>query len=192
MLWKRIFGQRQRDDRPYIVYGQVVAQARSPGFYLHAGVPDTVEGRYEMVLLHAYLILRRLQKQGSEAKAFGQRFFDVMFDDLDQTLRELGVGDLVVGKRINKLASGFYGRIAAYDAALAANDAPGAPNALEEALQRNVYQELEADPACLRRLADYVRKADAQLAGQSAEDVMEGKLVFPESPQAGNASGEAN
>ncbi len=178
MIWKRFFGRRERDDVAYALYNALVAQARSPGLYVHAGVPDTVEGRYEMVMLHAFLLLRRLKAHGEPARELGQRVFDVLFDDMDQTLREMGVGDLSVGKKIKGLAAAFYGRIAAYDEGFAVADG----SVLEQALRRNVFASAAPGPAEVAALADYVRSSDAALAGQGAEALMAGMVRFAPEP----------
>jgi cytochrome b pre-mRNA-processing protein 3 len=124
MIWKRIFGRSGDEDTPYVLYGALVGQARNPAFYRDMGVPDTVEGRFEMVALHVFLALRRLRAGGEPGKDLGQKLFDVLFDDMDQTLREMGVGDLSVGKKIKAMASSFYGRMQAYDERQARSGAP--------------------------------------------------------------------
>ncbi|HEY4343170.1 MAG TPA: ubiquinol-cytochrome C chaperone family protein [Parvibaculum sp.] len=183
MIWKTIFGRTERESEAYAIYGTLVSQARSPALYLHAGVPDTLEGRFEMVVLHAFLVLRRLKAaSGPEtgpAKAFGQRIFDVLFDDMDQTLRELGVGDLSVGKKIKALASSFYGRVAAYDGGLDASD----PSVLEEALKRNVFAEMDPSAAEVTALADYVRRASTALDGLPIAGLLKGSVSFAALPE---------
>ena len=148
-------------------YAAIVAQARQPAFYAALQVPDTPQGRFEMVLLHACLALRRL----SGEPAFGQALFDLMFADFDVNLRELGVGDLGVGKRVYGWAAAFRGRAATYAAGLIGEID------LAAALARNVYASRpEADPA---PLADYVRRAAAALALYAPEAVMAGALAWP-------------
>ncbi len=110
----------------------IVAQARLPAFYERFGVPDTVNGRFDMVLLHLWLVLRRL-RTGTEGTALAQALFDHFCSDMDDNLREMGVGDLSVPKRMVKFAEAFYGRTAAYDAALKADGSE-----LAQALARNV------------------------------------------------------
>lgn len=182
MIWKRIFGRTERESEAYAIYGALVSQARSPALYLHAGVPDTLEGRFEMVVLHAFLILRRLKAargpEAGPAKVLGQRIFDILFDDMDQTLREIGVGDLSVGKKIKALASSFYGRVAAYDKGL---DAPDA-GVLEDALKRNVFAEMDPSAVEVTMLADYVRRADAVLGGLSIDAMLKGNVAFAALP----------
>jgi cytochrome b pre-mRNA-processing protein 3 len=140
------------------LYGRLVEQARAPGFYGAGGVPDSLDGRYEMVVLHVFLALRRLKREGAAAGARAQALFDAMFADMDRSLREIGVGDLSVGKRVKEMARGLYGRIAAYEAGLERPD----DDALEQALKRNVYGTV-ATPAAPApaRLARYVRAAAA-------------------------------
>ena len=106
---------RQAADQ---LYRAMVEQARRPAFYRELGVPDTPEGRFEMIALHAALVLRRLRREGLPGQALGQALFDLMFADLDAGLRELGVGDLGVGTYIKRLAGQFYARLAALDEGL--------------------------------------------------------------------------
>ena len=164
------------------LYGAIVAQARSPAFYTHYGVPDTVEGRFELLVLHLVLMLRRFGG-GDEAvsgqdrhdgRAFGQNLFDRFCRDLDHNLREMGVGDLAVPKRMRRFAEAFYGRQAAYLAALAGAD----PHALENALARNIFAETTADQRAAR-LARYTGAAAGKLdtAGEGA--LAAGEAAFP-------------
>src|SRR6476660_9122950 len=115
------FLKRSRDNAgiPAALYGAIVAQARNPGLYADLAVPDTVTGRFEMVILHSALVLRHLRADDA-AKAVAQEVFDLFCADMDRSLRELGVGDLAVGKRMREMAGIFYGRADAYDNALLA------------------------------------------------------------------------
>src|SRR5687767_4178845 len=113
------------------LYAAAVAQARRPEFYASLGVPDTIDGRFELVALHTFLVLRRLKGQGQAAEA-GQALVDLFIQDMDASLRELGAGDLGVGRKVKAMAQAFYGRIAAYDSGLA-----GSAATLEAALRRN-------------------------------------------------------
>ena len=174
MIWKRIFGRSRDEDTPYVLYGLLVGQARDPAFYRDMGVPDTAEGRFEMVALHVFLALRRLRTCGEAGKELGQKLFDVMFDDMDQTLREMGVGDLSVGKKIKAMASSFYGRMQAYDEALAGTG----DGKLEAAFRRNILTETAAAEPHAAALAAYVRRVDGELAAQSPSEVLAGRVVF--------------
>ncbi|MDR3500383.1 MAG: ubiquinol-cytochrome C chaperone family protein [Parvibaculum sp.] len=174
MIWKRFFGRSDVEAPAFALYGCIVAQARRPEFYLRAGVPDTLEGRFEMLMLNAFLVLHRLKAAGEPAKALGQRVFDILFDDMDQTLREIGIGDLSVGKKIKTMAAAFYGRIAAYDEALGAADEA----ALEQAIRRNVFDGLEPKAEEVALLSVYVRRASDALARQGDAALIEGRADF--------------
>ena len=171
--------RRNRLERPaYLLYGAAVAAARNPVFYADLGVPDTVDGRFDMVSLHVYLVVRRLGQLAEPGPKLAQAVFDAMFSDMDVNLREMGVGDLSVGRRNRAMWEAFHGRAAAYQTALATAD--GA--ALEEALRRNVWR--GALPATgddvLARLAGIVRRHDAALATQDLVTLREGKVTFAE------------
>ena len=100
------------------LYAALVQKARDPKFYTDLAVPDTVDGRFDMVVIHAMLVMRRLRETPAEVHTTGQRLFDLMFTDMDRSLREMGVGDLSVGTHVRKMAKAFYGRAAAYEAGL--------------------------------------------------------------------------
>jgi cytochrome b pre-mRNA-processing protein 3 len=163
------------------LYGMIVAQARAAPFYRICRVPDTVNGRFEMVVLHTVLVVRRLESEPLPVRQIGQALFDRFCADMDGSLREMGIGDLAVPAKMRKIGEAFYGRQAAYEAALAAGDA--AP--LVAALKRNVFgagAETQAPTAGLGAigLAAYVRAAAAQLASQSGEALSRAELSFPD------------
>src|SRR5690242_16226463 len=145
----RLFRPDPRTATIRSLYGTIVAQARLPEFYARYGVPDTVEGRFEMIVLHLALFLRRLRRETGEAQALGQAVFDLFCRDMDHNLREMGVGDLRVPKEMRRLAEAFYGRLEAYDRGLNATT----PETLTAALVRNV---LAGASANAERLAIYV------------------------------------
>src|SRR3954470_6667893 len=136
------------------LYGMIVAQSRSRAFYLGYGVPDTVSGRLDMIVLHLVLLLRELPSENGGASPTGQHLFDRFCRDIDDNFREMGVGDLTVPKEMRRGAGGFYGRAKAYDGALEAGDA----SALGAAAARNVFGVAEP-PLGARRLAAYMREA---------------------------------
>lgn len=156
------------------LYAAAVEQARAEPLYADFGVPDTVEGRFEMVTLHVYLILRRLKGGAPGAREAGQKLFDAMFQDMDRSLRELGVGDLSVARKIRALAENFYGRVAVFEDALR-DDAP--PEMLDAALGRNVYEDETSEEAL--RLARYVRAAADAVAAQPLNHLIGGAVRFP-------------
>ena len=167
------------------LYRVCVVQARSPEFYADCGVPDTLDGRFETIALHVFLVLRRLgseQADRARAQKLAQSLFDTMFLDMDENLREIGVGDLSVGKKIKEMAKALYGRIAAYEDGLAGDDAY-----LSEVVRRNLYGtvlegDVVVDPAILQAVAGYMRRAERLLADRPLSDLLAGKMEFCEPP----------
>ena len=154
MVLSKFFKRDPWEVRARALYDRVVAQARQPGFYRDCGVPDSVDGRFELIALHAFLVLHRLKTDPSDTEALGQALFDIMFQDMDQSLRELGAGDLGVGPRVKRMAQGLYGRIAAYEAGLS-----GPAAELEAALRRNLFGTVTPEPEQVRAMAAYLRGA---------------------------------
>ena len=113
--------RRNRFRAPaHAAYVSIVEQAREPGLFLNLGVPDTLDGRFETIAVHMFLVLNRLKAEHETTAEFAQALFDAMFADLDRSLREMGATDIGVGKRVKEMAKGFYGRIKAYEDGLAA------------------------------------------------------------------------
>ena len=152
------------------LYRACVAQARQPVFYADLHVPDTVEGRYDLLILHVILILHRLQEQGRAA----QQLFDILFADMDRNLREMGVSDIRIAKKIKPLLEAFYGRAQAYTQALAATD-----ETLTQTLNRNIYG-ASASPEDSRLLTNYVRHLHTTLAAAKMDAILSGSISFPQ------------
>ena len=156
------FLRRNRHERAgYLLYGAAVAAARDPFLYATVGVPDTLGGRFDLVGLHAFLVIRHLQAQPAPGPALAQAVFDAMFNDMDVNLREMGVGDLSVGKKVKVMWEAFHGRSTAYAAALDAGDTV----ALQAALARNVWRGAAAAEGP-ELLAAITVAQDRHLAGQ--------------------------
>lgn len=156
------------------LYRGIVAQARTPVFYESYGVPDTVDGRFELIVLHAYLTLRRLNSASAEHDGLGQAVLEVMVRDMDLSLRELGVGDLSVGRKVKTMARAFYGRAAAYDTGFDEGTA-----SLVAALRRNMYGTVDPSDDMVDRMADYLWLADAHLSGLPDDALLAGDVTFP-------------
>ena len=137
-------------------------------------MPDTIEGRYEMIVLHVVLLLRRLRAPGAERKRLAQALVDFMAADLDRSIRELGVGDMSVGKFMKRLGQGLYGRAGAYDGALDNSDAA----ALEEAILRNIFDGYDPGDQILATFARYVQSQNDYLAGLPIEPIAAGHIDF--------------
>jgi len=166
--------RRKREETIDRLYGAIVAHARLPAFYRALAVPDTIEGRFDLLVLHVHLLFRRLAQGDELCRAIGQGVFDRFLADMDASLRELGVGDLAVPKRMRAMGEAFYGRAAAYDAALG----EAGDEALAAVLQRNLYA---SDPDAGRSaalLAHYVRSAAAAMAAQDAAVIASGVVEF--------------
>jgi cytochrome b pre-mRNA-processing protein 3 len=161
-----LLGLRRRDRHEragFRLYGAAVAAARTPMLYAALGVPDTLDGRFEMVGLHAFLLIDRLRRDPPPGPDLAQSVFDAMFSDMDVTLREMGVGDLTVGKRVREMWEAFHGRAAAYEMALAnAED-----DALADALARNVWRGQAPPPGAPEAMARLARMQQACLAEQA-------------------------
>lgn len=165
-----LFG-RKAIPAPVIALQQRVTQAAlAPDLYLAAGIPDSFEGRFESLTLHVALVVRRLQQLGAPGKAAAQDLIDATFEALDQSIRELGVGDVSVPKKMKKLGKHVYGRFAAYEAALVAD----ADTALAEALSRNITEQQDSAP-----LTIYVRQAQAHLETLALEAILAEDQLFP-------------
>jgi cytochrome b pre-mRNA-processing protein 3 len=153
------------------IYGMIVTQSREPLFYRDLGVPDTVNGRFDLLLLHLWLVLRRIRPLEGGAE-LAQVLFDRFCDDMDANLREMGVGDLTVPKRMQAFGEAFYGRMAAYDMALSEGEA-----ALAQALCKNILNGEKIEQA--HRLARYAAAAMAALAKVDDATLMGASFRFP-------------
>lgn len=171
MLLDRLFRPRPTLAAGRALYARAVEQSRSPPLYSDFGAPDTVEGRFEIYSLHVVLLLDRLRGHGEGAAEVSQALFDAYVKALDNALREMGVGDLSVGRKMRKLGEAFYGRGKSYDAAFAAlpDVAP-----LQALIARTVYAEGDAGPA--PRLTAYVLSQRTALAGQAVERLLAGDV----------------
>jgi cytochrome b pre-mRNA-processing protein 3 len=153
------------------IYGMIVTQAREAIFYRDLGVPDTVNGRFDLLLLHMWLLLRRL-RSAKDGTALAQALFDRFCEDMDDNLREMGIGDQTVPKRMRAFGEAFYGRTKAYDQAL---DEGG--EALAAPICRNILNGAAIDRAGL--LAAYARAAEAELSKVSEAALLGGSFCFP-------------
>lgn len=167
-----LFRNKDRERRIETLYRPLVEQARRPAFFTDLGVPDTADGRYGLMVVHVFLFAHRLRDETMAAKAAAQAVCDRFFTEMDRALRELGVGDLSVPKRIRKVAGFYAGASAAYSQALEAGDEA----ALAAALVRNVYIDVEASPPGAAGLASYVRRQAAALAEAPVTELLAGRL----------------
>lgn len=166
----KLFRKSPSADAVHAVYSAIVAQSRQPAFYAEWGVPDTVTGRFDMISLHLVLLFRRLRADKKQGSAFAQAVFDLFFLDMDRSLREMGVSDIGVPKKIQKMGNLFYGLLGAVNEAMDKADREG----LEQALRRNLFD--DAETASVARLSQYLEERDRELAGQPIADIIKGRL----------------
>ena len=164
--------RRERRAAVLVAYARIVERAREPAFYLGWGIPDTLDGRFELLALHVFLVLHRLKREPGEAAVFAQELFDTMFADLDSALREMGAGDLGVGRRVQAMAKGLYGRIVAYERGL------GDEAEMTAALRRNLFGTAAASTAQLAAFGAYAHRQTAALTAQPATALIAGAIEF--------------
>lgn len=167
-----LFRKDTATEPVYAVYSAIVAQSRQPRFYADWGVPDTVTGRFDMISLHMALLFRRLRATTGDQKDFSQAVFDLFFKDMDRSLREMGVGDLGVPKRIQKMGNIFFGLLAAINEAMDKHDA----QALQDVLARNIYD--DGSEPHVAALARYLMDEDNHLTAQDPAAITAGHLTF--------------
>lgn len=170
---RRLFRRRYNNDIPAEIYGTIVAQARNPVLYRDLHIADTVDGRLESIILHLTLVMRRMAVGGELPRAAGQAVFDLFCTQMDQSLREMGIGDLSVPKRMREIGEVYYGRAQTYNGALNEEDHAG----LKEVLERSVPA-VENGNLASDALATYMELTNSELSKLSDEDVLAGKLVF--------------
>ena len=169
----RLFRKRPAAEAGRRLYASCVAQARQPSLYLDLAAPDTVEGRFELYSLHVILVLDRLVRQGDEAAEVSQGLFDAYIRSLDDALREMGVGDLSVGKKMRRIGEALYGRLKNYEAAFQGEEGS---DPLEAILARTVYQDVDDPPAAA--LGAYVLAQSSRLATLPLPGLLDGNIQW--------------
>lgn len=172
-LLSRLFGDRRERSALRPLYDALVAAAREPAWYRDGGVPDTLEGRFDMVATMLALALLRLEAEGDRAKADSVALTEIFIDDMDGTLRQIGIGDFVVGKHVGKLVGALGGRLGALREAL-----PGG-GGLEPAVRRNLFRDGPATDAQVAWVADRLRRLNDRLAGTAMEPLLAGAFPLP-------------
>ena len=177
MFLNRLFRNQPDKQTAWSLYGDIVNQARNPVFYHDCGLPDSLDGRFDMIVLHVFIVLRRLKKLGESAAAVRQDLVDVLAEDMDRSLREMGVGDLGVGKRVRVMMEGFRGRMNAYEQGLAADG-----SVLGDAIRRNLFGTVSPTTAQVSAMSEYLRRESAvdQLA---SKELLAGRVEFGPPPE---------
>lgn len=169
-----LFKSHKHSDVAHALYSAILIQARLPVFYINFGVQDTVDGRFDMIVLHAHILFNRLKEGAAEDQDIAQAVFDLMFADMDQNLREMGVGDTGVSIRVKAMAEAFYGRATAYADGLREDD----DTILIAALKRNLYRNSKANDEQIEGIAKYVRYQVAHLNSQYLARLNRGTVTF--------------
>lgn len=177
MIFGRLFKSKREEEAAWALYNAVVEQAREDVLFRDLGIPDSVDGRFESIVLHLVLVLRRMRVDFPEGEEVAGCLQEVFYADMDRSLREMGAGDLGVGKRVQRMAEGFMGRLSSYEAALDAMSSDGGAE-LRSALLRNVYGTLSADSIDPSGLIQYVIDQVAALDRQDGAELRRGKPGF--------------
>jgi len=182
LAWLRRYAARAAIEHE--LFERIVAQSRNPYFYSVLQVPDTMEGRCEMIMLHLSLVLGRLKREGMAGQRLGQALMERFFASMDDALRQIGIGDMGVPRRVKKTAAAFQERARDYLSALAAQpggSADGGEDALAAAVRRHVLSngEQPADFAAAAAIARYVRRSQAALAAEVGDRLFTGELALP-------------
>ena len=165
----------KRYSRPVLsLYAGIVLQSRNESFYSLYGVPDTLNGRFDLITLHMFIVLRRLKDLGDEGVKFSQELFDVMFADMDKNMREMGVGDLSVGKKVKVLATAFYGRIKSYDNGISSLN----NETIAECLKRNLFLDTEPKGEQLSIIENYLTREIKASENWTIADITTNNISF--------------
>ncbi|MAK59399.1 MAG: ubiquinol-cytochrome C chaperone [Ponticaulis sp.] len=174
MKLSRLFrGKADRKSRARQLFDAVTAQSRRPDLYLSDGISDSFEGRFEAITLHSALLMRRLRQITPDGKPLYDQYGEIVFSSFDHAYREIGTGDLLVGKKMRKLGESYIGRIKAYDDALEQS-----VGTLEDVLNRNLFEGRSGVNEA--GMAEYIRHADECLAKQTDESLLRGQIDWPE------------
>lgn len=172
MLWL-LKSKNPYERQAKSAYAAVLEHIRRPEFYTAHAVPDTFDGRFDLMLAHIFLVIDRMMQEGDpESNAFNQALFDAVFADMDQTLREMGIGDMGIPKHMRRMMKAFNGRMHAYEAAMRGDG-------LQSALAKNLYGTIpDAPPMALEKMALYMQKSVARLRAQDAAEIADGRICF--------------
>ncbi|MBH87981.1 MAG: hypothetical protein CMJ12_02350 [Pelagibacterales bacterium] len=163
----KIFKSRDDITRIEKFYNNIVILARNKNLYIEGGVPDTLDGRFELIILHCHLFVKRLLEASSQEKQFAQEIIDYMFKDFDRSLREIGVGDLSVGKKIKFMVSSYYGRANTYQNALIKGG-----KTLDDALKKNLYGTNTPNEIEIKYIKIYIDNLTKYLASLKNEEIL--------------------
>lgn len=170
-----LFRSAEEKKTASLLYNVIIQQSRKPVFYKKLKVPDTVDGRFDMILIHAFMVHARLIQEEKPGAKYSQILFDYLFREMDRTLREMGIGDLAVPKHMKRMMKAYKGRLVSYSAGFYDRDT------MKENLKRNLYRKTDVpDDEILNILTDYIVNSHALLTDISWRDLCDGKVEFAE------------
>ncbi len=171
-----LFKKKKLNNSAHDLFSEVIAQSRLPAFYTDLNVEDSLDGRFDLMSLHMTMLLYKLDQhnQVEKVKKLKRMLQEIMFDNLDLTVREIGVGDLGVGKKIKTMAEAFYGRMMTYQNALESEDMAQ----MSDALKRNLYREKNVEDKILNGMLKYVFDQWRGITSQDIESIISGKIIF--------------
>ena len=173
-MFKSYYKNKQLKNTAHEIYGSIVAQSRKPVFYATWNIPDTIEGRFEVLVMHMALFIHRMDQIGPDGASFGQLVAEAFIDDLDGSFREMGVGDLAVPKRMKAASEAYLGRLLTYNGALKNKNRAE----LVIGISRNMINDENRETAQVDALADYMLRSSDRLGTQELDQVLSGQLVF--------------
>ena len=176
MMFDFLSRSKKLNNAAHQLFLNVIEQSRNDKFYKNYGVEDSLDGRFDLMTMHMSIILNKLEQHSeiNDAKIVRRNLQEIMFDNLDLSLREIGVGDLGVGKKIKVMAEAFYGRIAVYQSLLNSNN----QGELSDALERNLYRGKDLDDKILPEMVKYVFSQWDNVHEQSIEKIVKGNIIF--------------
>lgn len=185
-MLERLFSGFRDKKAAYELYGKLVGQARMPQFYTAFEVADTLDGRFDMIVAHMFLVQNRLKGEGQATAKLRRQLQEAMIADMDRSLREMGVGDMGIGREVKKMGVAWFGRLKAYAAAL---ESDNPVSELAVAVARNLYKAEEAPKAGL--MAAYMLAAVDKLSSYGVQDIRTLSFDFPEPNPVDFASAQA-
>ena len=178
-VWSRFVRRSEYHTTASELYGQLVALSRTPEFYSQLGVPDTPEGRAEMVIAHVAVVLNRLGQEGEKSSLFARSLAEVFVTDMDDCMREMGVADMSVARKVKKAAAALYDRTRDYGNALENNDTSELSKLIGAHILETPSQSDEPESHASNVIARYVMGLHKALSGLSAEQVLTGRIELP-------------
>ena len=175
MIFKRLFGKNPHARSIESLYGKIMAHTRNPAFCTRLKVPDTLDGRFDLLALHVFLVVRRI-KDEEGAGELARQLPEKMLAEIDRALREHGISDMGVPRRVKTMGRAFLGRATAYENALNSGDM----KKLEDVLRRNLFSDAEPGQDIIGEFAGYVVATGAHLGELAYDDISAGSISFPE------------